>query len=134
MGNPVHLVSARQPGAQAVPMSWGEVYASLQTGVIDGQGNTVAIVFAFKLSEVQKYLERLSRPILIFLPASIVVLLICIYWEALVLAIPEAVENRRVIIFERLENRSKQDQIDNFLFQLFYQVKKDFPNKRVNVK
>ena len=29
-----------------------------------------------------------------------------------------------MLIFEGLENRSKQDQIDNFLFQLFYQIKK----------
>ena len=36
----------------------------------------------------QTNLERLSRAILPFLLASIVVLLICTYWEALVLAIP----------------------------------------------
>ncbi len=57
MENPVHLASVRQLGAQAVPMSWGEVYTSLQTGVIDGQENPVAIVYAFKLSEVQRYLS-----------------------------------------------------------------------------
>jgi tripartite ATP-independent transporter DctP family solute receptor len=57
MENPVHLASVRQLGAQAVPMSWGEVYTSLQTGVIDGQENPVAIVYAFKLSEVQNYLS-----------------------------------------------------------------------------
>ena len=39
MENPVHLASVRSLGAQAVPMSWGEVYTSLQTGVIDGQEN-----------------------------------------------------------------------------------------------
>jgi tripartite ATP-independent transporter DctP family solute receptor len=57
MENPVHLASARQLGAQAVPMSWGEVYTSLQTGVIDGQENPIAIIYAFKLSEVQTYLS-----------------------------------------------------------------------------
>jgi len=57
MENPVHLASVRQLGAQAVPMSWGEVYTSLQTKVIDGQENPIAIVHAFKLSEVQKYLS-----------------------------------------------------------------------------
>jgi tripartite ATP-independent transporter DctP family solute receptor len=57
MENPVHLTSVRQLGAQAVPMSWGEVYTSLQTGVIDGQENPIAIIYAFKLSEVQKYLS-----------------------------------------------------------------------------
>ena len=45
--------------------------------------------------------------------------------------IKKAFENQRVLIFEGLENRSKQDQIDNFLFQLFYQIKKDFYHKKV---
>jgi len=57
MENPVHLASVRRLGAQAVPMSWGEVYTSLQTGVIDGQENPVAVVYTCKLSEVQKYLS-----------------------------------------------------------------------------
>ncbi|MBN2033196.1 MAG: TRAP transporter substrate-binding protein [Deltaproteobacteria bacterium] len=56
MENPVHLASVRQLGAQAVPMSWGEVYTALQTGVIDGQENPIAIIYAYKMSEVQKYL------------------------------------------------------------------------------
>lgn len=57
MENPVHLASVRQLGAQAVPMSWGEVYTSLQTKVIDGQENPVAIIHAYKLNEVQRYLS-----------------------------------------------------------------------------
>ncbi|MFO8165264.1 MAG: TRAP transporter substrate-binding protein [Thermodesulfobacteriota bacterium] len=57
MENPVHLASVRQLGAQAVPMSWGEVYTSLQTKVIDGQENPIAIIHAYKLNEVQKYLS-----------------------------------------------------------------------------
>jgi len=57
MENPVHLDSVRQLGAQAVPMSWGEVYTSLQTKVIDGQENPVAIIHAYKLNEVQRYLS-----------------------------------------------------------------------------
>jgi tripartite ATP-independent transporter DctP family solute receptor len=57
MENPVHLASVRQLGAQAVPMSWGEVYTSLQTKVIDGQENPVAIVHSYKLNEVQRYLS-----------------------------------------------------------------------------
>ncbi|CAB1080529.1 archaeal ATPase, fused to C-terminal DUF234 domain [Olavius algarvensis Delta 1 endosymbiont] len=45
--------------------------------------------------------------------------------------IKKAFENRKVLIFEGLENRSKQDQIDNFLFQLYYQIKKEFHHKKV---
>jgi tripartite ATP-independent transporter DctP family solute receptor len=57
MENPVHLASVRSIGAQAVPMAWGEVYTSLQTGVIDGQENPVAIIWVNKMNEVQKYLS-----------------------------------------------------------------------------
>ncbi len=57
MENPVHLASVRELGAQAVPMSWGEVYTSLQTKVIDGQENPVAVIHSHKLNEVQKYLS-----------------------------------------------------------------------------
>lgn len=57
MENPVHLASVRELGAQAVPMSWGEVYMSLQTKVIDGQENPVAVIHGYKLNEVQKYLS-----------------------------------------------------------------------------
>jgi len=45
--------------------------------------------------------------------------------------IKKAFEKQRVLLFEGLENRPKQDQIDNFLFQLFYQTKKEFHNKSV---
>lgn len=42
-------------GASAVPISWTEVYTSLQTGVVQGQTNPPAIIKAFKIYEVQKY-------------------------------------------------------------------------------
>ena len=45
--------------------------------------------------------------------------------------IKKAFEKQKALIFEGLENRPKQDQIDNFLFQLFYQTKKEFTEKKV---
>jgi len=57
MENPVHLASVRELGAQAIPMSWEGAYASLQSKAIDGQENPIAIIHAYKLSEVQKYLS-----------------------------------------------------------------------------
>lgn len=57
MENPVHLKSVRQLGAKAVPMSWSEVYTSMQTGVIDGHENSIGIIYAFKINEVQKKLS-----------------------------------------------------------------------------
>jgi TRAP-type transport system periplasmic protein len=44
-------------GAAAVPISWTEVYTSLQTGVVNGQTNPPGIIYGFKLYEVQKYLS-----------------------------------------------------------------------------
>ena len=45
--------------------------------------------------------------------------------------IKHAFQNKHALIFEGLENRSKQDQINNFLFQLFYQTKNEFKNLKV---
>jgi tripartite ATP-independent transporter DctP family solute receptor len=42
-------------GAKAVPMSFPEVYTSLQQGVIDGFANSLATIYATKMYEVQKY-------------------------------------------------------------------------------
>jgi len=56
MENPVHMDIVRSLGALATPMAWGEVYTSMQTGVIDGQENPVAIIWTQKVYEVQKYL------------------------------------------------------------------------------
>ncbi|MBW2369282.1 MAG: hypothetical protein JRH15_15535 [Deltaproteobacteria bacterium] len=39
--------------------------------------------------------------------------------------IMEAFEGQRALIFEGLENRPKKEQISNFLFQLFYQTRRD---------
>ena len=43
-------------GASAVPISWPEVYTSLQTGVVKGQTNPPSIIAGFKINEVQKYM------------------------------------------------------------------------------
>ncbi|MBE9638618.1 DctP family TRAP transporter solute-binding subunit [Salipiger mangrovisoli] len=53
---PSHQKIMQSLGAEAYPLSWGEVYSGLQTGVIDGQMNPVPIISFSKFSEVQKYL------------------------------------------------------------------------------
>ena len=55
MENKVHMASFTAAGASPVPMVWGEVYTSLQQGVIDGQENPVVIIHSNALWEVQKY-------------------------------------------------------------------------------
>lgn len=42
--------------AQPVPINYGELYTSLQQGVVDGQENPFSVIEAAKLYEVQKYL------------------------------------------------------------------------------
>jgi tripartite ATP-independent transporter DctP family solute receptor len=57
MENRVHQAAFRQLGADATPMAWGEVFTSLQQGLLDGEENPIPIISTFKLSEVQKYLS-----------------------------------------------------------------------------
>ncbi len=57
MESPIYVKTLEALGAKAVPIAWNEVYTSLQTGVVDGQENPLAIIaFVGKLHEVQKYL------------------------------------------------------------------------------
>lgn len=53
---PTHQKIIQSLGAEAYPLSWGEVYSSLQTGVIDGQMNPIPTVSFAKFNEVQGYL------------------------------------------------------------------------------
>jgi len=55
-GSKLYLETFKLLGANAVTMSFGEVFTSLQQGVIDGQENPTAITDSSKLYEVQKYL------------------------------------------------------------------------------
>lgn len=53
---PSHQAIINALGAEAYPLSWGEVYSGLQLGVIDGQMNPVPIISFAKFSEVQKHM------------------------------------------------------------------------------
>ena len=53
---PSHIAFFEAMGASAIPMSWSELYTSLQTGVIDGEHNPVGYIISGKLYEVQKYM------------------------------------------------------------------------------
>lgn len=57
MENRVHQAAFRQLGADATPMAWGEVFTSLQQGLLDAQENPIPIIYTFKLNEVQKYVS-----------------------------------------------------------------------------
>jgi tripartite ATP-independent transporter DctP family solute receptor len=55
-GSDLFLNTFKLLGANAVTMNFGEVFTSLQEGVIDGQENPLAIIYTSKLYEVQKHL------------------------------------------------------------------------------
>ncbi|MDI6764787.1 MAG: TRAP transporter substrate-binding protein [Thermodesulfobacteriota bacterium] len=57
MENEVHMDAFRTLGADPTPMTWGEVYTSLQQGVIDGQENPINIIRTHKIYEVNKHLS-----------------------------------------------------------------------------
>jgi len=48
-------------GANPTPMEFSEVFVALQTGVIDGQENPYANIYAAKFNEVQKYLSETNH-------------------------------------------------------------------------
>lgn len=54
MNNPVHMDIVRSLGASPTPIPWGDLYTSLQTGVVDGQENSLSTFRVPHLEEVQK--------------------------------------------------------------------------------
>lgn len=50
--NKVFVAAVNAMGANATPMNFGEVYTSMQAGVLDGYEHTAATTLAFKFSEV----------------------------------------------------------------------------------
>ncbi|MFT3960331.1 TRAP transporter substrate-binding protein [Propionivibrio sp.] len=57
MENKAHMLAFKTAGLNPTPMAYSEVYSALQVGVIDGQENPVAVFYASKLNEIQKYLS-----------------------------------------------------------------------------
>lgn len=54
-GNPLWVTLFKALGAAPTPINFGELYASLQTRVVDGQENPLALIQSAKLYEVQKH-------------------------------------------------------------------------------
>lgn len=55
MANPIHIAAFKALGAGPVPMAWGEVYTSLDQGVIEAQENPITVIYTNSLWEVQSY-------------------------------------------------------------------------------
>jgi tripartite ATP-independent transporter DctP family solute receptor len=56
MPNEIHMAAFKALGAGPIPMAWGEVYTSLDQGVIDAQENPITVIYTNSLWEVQKYI------------------------------------------------------------------------------
>ena len=56
-GNPLWVTLFKTLGAAPTPINFGELYAALQTHVVDGQENPLALIQSAKLYEVQKYVS-----------------------------------------------------------------------------
>lgn len=55
MPNEIHMAAFKALGAGPIPMAWGEVYTSLDQGVIDAQENPITVIYTNSLWEVQRY-------------------------------------------------------------------------------
>jgi tripartite ATP-independent transporter DctP family solute receptor len=52
---PLRVMMFKELGADAIPISFGELFTALQQGTVDGQENPLAMIDASKFYEVQKY-------------------------------------------------------------------------------
>ena len=65
---PLFVDMMRTLGAAPTPMSLGEVYLALQTGVIDGQENPLPTIAANRFMEVQRYINLTGHILVPLLP------------------------------------------------------------------
>jgi TRAP-type transport system periplasmic protein len=56
MQSPVFIELVKNLGANPIPVAWTELYSALETGVADGQENSVPTIIMGSLHEVQSYL------------------------------------------------------------------------------
>lgn len=71
--SPVFVESWKMLGAAPTPMAFGEVFTSLQQGVIDGQENPLSLIYNSKFNEVVDYLvltEHVREPIAVVISDS----------------------------------------------------------------
>lgn len=57
MQSPAHIATFKAFGANATPMSFGEIYTGLQQGTVQGQDNAASLIYAQQFYEVQSYLS-----------------------------------------------------------------------------
>ena len=56
MESPVYMAMVSALGANPVPITWGEVYMSLQQGVVDGWEAPISLIESTKFIEITKHI------------------------------------------------------------------------------
>ena len=56
-GNPAQIAAWKSVGAAPTPLSWGEIFTSLQQGLINTQESAVYSIYAERFYEAQRYLS-----------------------------------------------------------------------------
>ena len=70
MQNSVHMRAFATLGAKPMPIPAPNVYAALQSHIVDGEENPVPVILDLKLAEVQKYLSLTGH---VYSPALVLV-------------------------------------------------------------
>ncbi|WP_146493255.1 TRAP transporter substrate-binding protein [Vibrio cyclitrophicus] len=65
---PAHVKTFNSLNASATPMNFGEVYSGLQQGVVDGQENPIAQIYAQRFYEVQDYVSLTGHVVTFYIP------------------------------------------------------------------
>ncbi len=61
MENKNHIALWRRLGANPTPIAMNELYTALQQGTVDGEENSLEIIYTSKLFEQQKYVSRTNH-------------------------------------------------------------------------
>lgn len=56
MESPLHMKIVSDLGGRAVPISWGDVYQAIESGIVDGQENSIGTFMIPHLENIQSYI------------------------------------------------------------------------------
>lgn len=106
MENKIHMAAFKAAGISPTPMAWAEVYPALQQKVIDAQENPIAVIYASKINEVQKYLSLTGH---VYSPAPVIFSMM--KWNRIPKADQEIIAKaaKEVAAYQRKLNRDAED-------------------------
>jgi len=119
MQNPVYIDMFNSFGANAVPLSFSELFTALETKTVDGQENPVNTIESSKFYEVQKYLSLTKH---VYSPW--IVLASKKWWDGLSADEKKAIDESAAASrdFERKDSRASAAKAIDFLKQHGMQV------------